>query len=211
MTSIFFRRRRLLLSLTLLGGGAAFVNARFLGENKAGVVFPAPPLNEQLFDGDLIFRRGVGFWSELSLSTSETARFSHCGIILRNEVNDFFVCHAEADDIGRGGVIAEPLDSFCRKSSFWEVFRLSMTNDERSRFLSTARPEKWKGVPFDTRLDISDRSAVYCSEFVWLCLSTALGIDPLPRKTVIAGREGVSVDDLLSSNVSMQSVARHSF
>jgi hypothetical protein len=157
-------------------------------------------LQDQLKPGDVVFRRGAGFWTEVFSQTSRTEGFfSHVGVIV-SDPRGLRIRHAEADDVtGVGGVRSDTLETFLYQAKGVAIARpdaglaTSVSNEAAS--------PKWEGVPFDTSFRLDDGArAVYCSEFVWEVMRRASGHDIVPDKTDIGGIPGVTVDDLLNSS-----------
>ncbi len=126
----------------------------------------------QVQNGDLIFRKGYGFWAERFEKTSKRdQRYSHCGV-LRPTSQGWVVIHAEADDItGRGEVFAEPIENFCKKSRYIGVYRLNLPPEARRYFSDAAQNQC--GVPFDYLFDPEDHKKLYCTELLLVALQEA--------------------------------------
>ena len=147
-----------------------------------------------LHEGDIVCRAGQGSWSEQFREKSRIdKRFSHCGIIVKKDLQ-WFVIHSDANDVtGVGVVRQEPLQNFLENGKGVEVYRLDISSDVAQRICQNA--ESYLNVPFDARFDIRSDEKVYCSELVYLCVNQAVGkewIRPAPVGRFLL----VTVDDV---------------
>ena len=144
--------------------------------------------------GDLVVRRGNGFWSDWfrKVSTREK-RFSHVGVVT-SVTGAVLIVHAEADDLtGIGKVRAEPWPSFRADSREFAVYRHVGGAALRERI--AAGVEQRLGVPFDSGFDLAETNRLYCSELVALAVNDAVGSN-LVGVTEWNGREVIAIDDL---------------
>ena len=167
----------------------------------AGAPAAAPPVipAAALHEGDLVFRRGHGLWSEFFAEAStHDHRFSHVGVLLRAG-KSWQVAHASANDItGHGRTEAEPLEAFLRGASAFEIRRPQLAPVPLGLFVEAVRAATLAHTPFDPAFSLTTSERVYCTELIWLAWTRATGTDPLPRKTLWRGRTIVSLEDVLS-------------
>lgn len=170
---------------------------------RPGKIIPEN-LADRLLPGDILFRRGSGLWTGVfSQASRRDAFFSHVGIVVRMD-GKLLVVHADADDLtGIGGVRQEDPVSFLSGTQGVAIGRFTDPAGKvgmGEKIARQAADPQWKKLPFDTHFSLEDDGqAVYCTEFVWLAIRRATGIDVVNDKTVFAGRQGISVDDLLNS------------
>lgn len=132
---------------------------------------------ESLQDGDLVFRLGRDALSALVLAQRKGSSYSHVGMLVRTG-GVWSVFHSTPAGLGgKGGVHAEPLDSFAShkvaaKVAFFRVKGLTAALSSRVREYLLFQVDK----PFDYRFEYSDDSAQYCTELVLKALRKA-GID----------------------------------
>jgi hypothetical protein len=128
----------------------------------------------QLSDGDLVFRTGRDLMSRLVLSQGELPRFSHVGIILVGD-NSVVVVHAIPEEAQTaGGVLSEPLSSFCSLENALDVgFYRFISMDEISRRKVRQYALQQVGKPFDYDFLYSDETRFYCTELVLKALAAA--------------------------------------
>lgn len=129
---------------------------------------------DSLRSGDLICRLGDGFFSDIFRRYSGgEERFSHIGILHR-EGDSCFVIHAEASELtGIGWVKRDPLSLFVDESLDWQVFRVK-ADSLRLRVDSFALLYYQRPTPFDLDFDLSNDSALYCTELVAVCIERSL-------------------------------------
>jgi hypothetical protein len=162
----------------------------------------APP--PSLLDGDLVFRRGRDVVANIVLAQTERSRFSHVGVVIRQD-GQWFVAHAmPADDgdmhAGHDGVRIEPLAQFnatdaAEAVGYFRIDALTPTQRQQvSRYVQAQR-----GKPFDYRFSHADDSAFYCTELALKALSHAgLALDEtLERVQVVTLDEGAIAPDAL--------------
>jgi len=154
-------------------------------------------LAPQLQEGDLVFRRGRGFWSE-TFSDKAGSNLSHVGVLIQDH-GDWYVVHAEADDLSLvGGVQRTPLAIFLSETALRHLRRIQMTQVTRDTFVQDIRGHLHRQTPFDTSLTLEDGGArVYCSELIWLAAQHA-GIE-LARPRDLLGKSYITIDDLFFS------------
>lgn len=154
-------------------------------------------LAPQLKEGDLVFRRGRGFWSE-TFSDRAGSNLSHVGVLIR-EQHGWAVVHAEADDLSLiGGVQSTPLAEFLTGTVLRHIRRIQMSEESHEKFVIDIRQHLKRQTPFDTSLSLDDNAQrVYCSELIWSAAQQA-GID-LARPRDLLGKSYVTIDDLFFS------------
>lgn len=154
-------------------------------------------LTAQLKEGDLVFRRGRGFWSE-TFSDRAGSNLSHVGVLVLDQ-NGWSVVHAEADDLSLiGGVQSTPLVTFLTGTVLRHLRRIQMTDESRSIFVTDIRDHLRRQTPFDTGLSLEDDAQrVYCSELIWASAQKA-GVD-LARPRELLGKSYITIDDLFFS------------
>ena len=151
----------------------------------------------QLQQGDLVFRRGRGFWSE-TFSDKAGSNLSHVGVLIHDQ-DGWGVVHAEADDLSLiGGVQRTPLALFLNGTALRHIRRIQMSEAAREKFVQNIREHLRRQTPFDTSLSLEDdASRVYCSELIWSAAQYA-GIE-LARPRDLLGKSYITIDDLFFS------------
>ena len=133
-----------------------------------------------LKDGDVIFRRGTSFVSNMVLMADEKSPYSHTGIIKIID-NAFYVIHSvPAEKLGEEDLTKlELLANFlCRdRSTAIAIYRLKNQNETISDCAANlAYSFAEQKIPFDSDFNLSDDSRLYCTELVWKSYLLA-GID----------------------------------
>jgi len=156
----------LLVVQTLLTGSGCTFRSNVSGRSSALALEGVG-----LVVGDLIFRRTDGLLGNVVLASDRASEFSHVGIIVsvRPEVS---VVHAEPGSTqrGRGGVERVSLAAFLTAPEVTGVaiYRLRPKNTDASqRAVTWALDQARRHTPFDGALNLSDTTAVYCTELVW--------------------------------------------
>ncbi|MEM8696461.1 MAG: YiiX/YebB-like N1pC/P60 family cysteine hydrolase [Pseudomonadota bacterium] len=123
----------------------------------------------RLQSGDLVFRAGRG-WEADAVRTASFARFSHVGLIERTDGDAIFVIHAAPPEDGGHGIVERvPLAAFNDPGLASDIvfYRPSGMNDaDRAATVAAARGFAARGIPFDAAFDLTDSSALYCTELV---------------------------------------------
>jgi hypothetical protein len=158
-----------------------------------------PLLSSQMESGDLIFRQGKGLWSPYFAGVNSRTGFSHLGVLM-NEGSEFYVLHADAEDLTlKGGAQKTALSSFIEDALHVEIRRNLMPQEAKDEFLWQLDTMVRNGILFDDRFDLEDEgSRVYCTEFVWIAAQRA-GILDFGEVIRLAGREVVLVDSFFTS------------
>ena len=162
-----------------------------IAQHQAQVLAPS------LQEGDLVFRRGRGFWSE-TFSNKAGSNLSHVGVLLRQD-QDWVVVHSEADDLTlEGGVHTTPLAEFLHNTEFYYLRRLKVGQQQLVQFVAHLREHLARKTPFDTSLSLDDDGErVYCSELIWLAAEKA-GVS-MAKPNDLLGKVYITIDDLFYS------------
>ena len=160
-----------------------------------------------LQNGDVIFRRGAGFASELARRFSRgEKRFSHVGIVVV-EHDQVAVIHSVIDDEReQDGVVVETLEVFLDRMDDWAVYRARASKATRNRIVEIGKSARREGIRFDVGFDLETKDVYYCTELIMRAINEASRSDLIRAQTSVAGRLFVSISDLHSSP-SMQLVA----
>ncbi len=158
---------------------------------------------QSLKDGDLIFRRGRDLMASTVLAADAEARFSHVGLIVRDE-EMVWIVHAVPDQDGNdGGVIKESIEAFLdpQEASDFAIYRhQTLTEDQEQIVRQVALGAI--GTPFDYGLRLSDPGELYCSELVIRAFAAAKADFPAGLRqvqTVLMTEPAVTPDGLLES------------
>lgn len=158
------------LLLTLVVAGSAVVR---------GHAGPAPhearswAVPKEIRTGDLVLRTGRDMLARMVLTQGDDTRFSHVGMILR-ENGQTMVIHSVPEDEGhRGGVIVEPLEAFTSQEAAQDIgfYRVGVTTEQAQHALAYAWAQL--GKPFDSHFEMASDDAFYCTELVLKALGSA--------------------------------------
>ncbi|NJD69717.1 MAG: hypothetical protein C3F12_04600 [Candidatus Methylomirabilota bacterium] len=195
------------LSLPLVGDITLPVSAP---KASSGITYWQSRLD--LVDGDLVFRTGRDIMARLVLSQSNTARFSHVGLIVTVDGKPFVVHALPADGRLQGGVILEPLAQFAAPENAATIafFRVrNVENSSRHRIREYAL--KQLGKPFDDAFSLADHSRMYCTELALNALAAGgIATATVPRHRVMLLTEPVVLPDDLIFSLSVEPSAPNS-
>jgi len=132
------------------------------------------PHENQLLDGDLIFRRGRDVLATAVLAAQSEGRFSHVGMIVLRDGGPV-VIHAMPPEPGTiGGVHAESLERFASPALAADVAIFRMTTlDSATRRQVREYLVSQVGKPFDLAFRYSDDAEHHCTELVLKALERA--------------------------------------
>ena len=158
-------KRRYTLLLLLFGLLVGCHEGNRQGSDLAGEVA------KTLEEGDLLFRRGTGFAGRVVSSFDAEGRFSHVGIVVREE-GDWRVVHAvpyepeDENDFDR--VKCESLVGFLGRYPDAEYghYRPKIAHESLTRIVAHALRQSQKQVPFDHAYNLEDTTELYCTELI---------------------------------------------
>lgn len=168
---------------------------------------PKQPIQEQdipvvLHSGDLIVRKGTGYFSDIfKRMASRDKRFSHIGI-LSIEQDSIFVYHIEADEFtGEGIVLREQVSSFLDQSTDHAFYTNTMDTVAKHAMIVKAKAFFEAKVVFDLNFDATDDDKLYCSELVAKCIN--YGMDSIYIQPTLnwKGHLFYGLDDIYSKSV----------
>ncbi len=128
-------------------------------------------LKQELHEGDLLFRRGIGVLGRAVVATDDEGRFSHVGIAVKID-NQWKVVHAVPDEPDFEGdfdrVKCEPIESFYSefRAGNGAVYRLDAPADKIEIAVANAIRISNEKRPFDHDYNLGDTTAMYCTELV---------------------------------------------
>jgi hypothetical protein len=124
-------------------------------------------LEECIEDGDIICRLGDRIWSLYFKGLSSTdKRFSHLGIIHRNE-NGIFVVNSEGLTHDDEDFVKEvSLYEFITSARIVGIYRM---NDIEGQYISQ-EALKMLGRPFDWNFNLHNSDKLYCTELLYVVL-----------------------------------------
>jgi len=195
------------LRLACLGLGIAAVGTFWLSQVVSAKTHSPIPTVTDLADynafaadlqvGDMIFRGRNGGWGAMGSHLSDIDdRYGHVGLIVERE-EEPWVVHASGDPFrAKGRVKLDRLDDFLSRSTRAGGYRLDMTGSERTALIEGIEAMLVSDMPFDQSYSLISTDSVYCTEMIWRAWQSAVGVDPLPVKTVWRGKLVIAIDDL---------------
>ena len=133
-----------------------------------------------LKNGDIIFRRGTSFVSNMVLMADKSSPYSHTGIIKIINGKYFVIHSVPAEEIGEKDLTKiDCLVDFLKRdrSTAIAVYRLRIENYKLTELaVENAHNFALQKTPFDSDFNLNDDSRLYCTELVWKSYLLA-GID----------------------------------
>lgn len=142
---------------------------------------------EKLQVGDIILRRGYGYFSDMIANHLNTKGFdvTHAGILTKKE-NEWFVIHSLSSDVSEiDGMQIQKLNDFLKYSQPNKIIVCRYKNtSENKRIQIAIEAQKLLDlkIPFDHKGDIEDASKMYCTEMIWYILENQLKLAQIPKE-----------------------------
>lgn len=160
---------------------------------------------DKLEQGDIAFRRGEGFISDVIIYNDVNGMYSHIGIIVK--LNDSLkVVHAVPGEPDFKGdfdrVKLEPIESFFSPSRALrgEIMRTPLTDSMRNIINNIALEKAHKKIKFDHDYNINDTTKLYCTELIQLLFSH-IGIDLAEDRSTTINVPGMSGNYIMPSDI----------
>lgn len=137
-------------------------------------------------EGDIILRRGYGFFSDLIAERLNDSVYdvTHSGILYLKS-NEWWVIHSlSADASDTDGMQEQPLREFLTYSmpEKMMIVRTKNTSEvQGKKIVERAKYYLAKRVPFDRVGEIDEPSKMYCTEMIWQILDVDLKLIVLPK------------------------------
>ncbi len=147
--------------------------------------------------GDLIFRCGTGWYSDLFRQCCQRdPRYSHAGVLVR-ACDSLMVVHMEtAERDGEDDIHLVSVQDFITASSEWGIYRLHANVQQCSAVAQYALALLGQRPRFDLDFDQNDTTALYCTEMVQMCINKGLVSPQLHGQTYWRGKMYVAPDEL---------------
>lgn len=183
-------------------GIAAFILITLAFGCSRSVPKEIPLLAATFESGDLIFRKGNGFFSQYFADAgSRQKRYSHVGILFR-QGDSVFVYHIEADEFsGKGNMKKEPLKTFLQDIKVFKVRNLAVGHEIRKTIIRKADSLLEKKVGFDMDFDYTTHDKFYCTELVAYILNSSTPSFRIKPTWVLNHQKYYSVDDIYFSKL----------
>lgn len=135
------------------------------------------PDSVKLKEGDLVFRLGTSFESEMVVAADRNGLYSHCGIVV-DSAGVMMIVHAVPDELDSPEDIErvkmDDPDVFFRadRAKAGAVCRVD-DSIAAHRAAQSAKAAYLRRTPFDNNFDDKDTTKLYCSELVWRSFKNA--------------------------------------
>lgn len=155
--------------------------------------------------GDVLFRRGEGFTSEIVVFNDPDGQYSHVGMIVLSD-SGLIAVHAlpgtHPTQPGEDLVRAERLESFFAPDNalYGKVMRLPLDSMQRVNLSKMALQKVAQHTAFDHDYDLKDTTKLYCTELLQL-LYSHVGIDLSEGRITSISFPGVNADLIMPADV----------
>ncbi|GET46523.1 YiiX/YebB-like N1pC/P60 family cysteine hydrolase [Capnocytophaga felis] len=141
---------------------------------------------KKIRQGDIILRRGYGFFSDLIAKKLNDSVFdvTHSGILYLKG-NQWWVIHSLSSDASdTDGMQEQSLEEFLKSSMPEKIIVVRPKNinvEEGQHIVNQAKYYLERRIPFDRMGIIDESSQMYCTELIWQILETDLKLISLPK------------------------------
>lgn len=140
---------------------------------------------EKIQEGDIILRRGYGFFSDLIAENfkNEPYELTHTGILCKKE-NQWAVIHSLSSEVSDiSGVQIQNLQEFLTHSTPKKILIVRLkngTDQQRKSICQRAFFYLEQGIEFDHFGKIDSPEKMFCTELIWQIIGTDLQLISLP-------------------------------
>lgn len=141
---------------------------------------------KKIQQGDIILRRGYGFFSDLISKKLNDSVFdvTHSGILYLKD-DKWWVIHSLSSDASdTDGMQEQSLNQFLKGSMPEKIIVVhpkKITKEQGQQIVNQAKYYLQKKVPFDRMGVIDEPSQMYCTELIWQILGNDLKLISLPK------------------------------
>jgi hypothetical protein len=124
----------------------------------------------ELMEGDIVFRRGISTESYAVMAIDGNTRYSHVGVIHKNQEGKIGVVHIEPGDRYPDNTIRfEPLEIFWdkKRASKGGIYRTLLDDQKKENISSYLERVIEERVKFDDGYNLFDTSKIYCTELLY--------------------------------------------
>ena len=142
---------------------------------------------QKLQEGDIILRRGYGYFSDMIASHLNAKGFdvTHAGILTQQD-KEWYVIHSLSSDVSEiDGMQIQKLTDFLKYSQPNKIIVSRFKNTtslQRKEIATEAQKLLDLKIPVDHKGDIEDTSKMYCTEMIWYILENQLKLAQIPKE-----------------------------
>jgi len=131
--------------------------------------------------GDLVFRQGDSFESNVVMGVDKSSIYSHVGLVIWQD-SACRVIHAvpnESEKNEKDKVKVESIEEFFAtdKALSGGIYRVGLKQEDVALIASKVKEIMGRRPLFDASMDLQDTNSFYCTELVWHIFRTSLNID----------------------------------
>jgi len=173
-----------IIGLLLMAGISIlyFYQQKYNAEERTSTYHLTKEEKELIQEGDIILRHGFGLISDAIVKYAQDMYpVSHCGIIVKDSLGDFFVIHTVSNTlVDIDGMQQDGFDKFVKEShkNSLIIVRYHYENDtEATAIANCAKHYLSQQIPFDNKFDSNDSTAFFCTELIRNVFIKALNVD----------------------------------
>lgn len=141
---------------------------------------------KKIQQGDVILRRGYGFFSDLIAKKLNDSVFdvTHSGILYLKDDKWWVIHSLSSDTSDTDGMQEQSLNQFLKRSMPEKIIVVrpkKITKEQGQQIVNQAKYYLQKKVPFDRMGVIDEPSQMYCTELIWQILGNDLKLISLPK------------------------------
>ncbi|GIM51541.1 YiiX/YebB-like N1pC/P60 family cysteine hydrolase [Capnocytophaga cynodegmi] len=141
---------------------------------------------KKIQQGDIILRRGYGFFSDLIAKKLNDSVFdvTHSGILYLKDDKWWVIHSLSSDTSDTDGMQEQSLNQFLKRSMPEKIIIVrpkNITKEQGQQIVNQAKYYLQKKVPFDRMGVIDEPSQMYCTELIWQILGNDLKLISLPK------------------------------
>lgn len=156
-----------------------------------------PKYQGQFADGDIIFRQGKGWISDMFKNiSSKDKKFSHAGVVMIENGEPFVYHVIRAEGEEKGGLKKQSVADFCNSNynNIFAVYRASFLSGKQIALTSYFNKLTSQGIVFDDHFDMATDKELYCTEMIYKMIHDVSGHSLL--LSTFNGQEYVTPDNI---------------
>lgn len=173
--------KRFLNIYSLLWGCVAVLALLSSCGGDGGRALPVELPLDSIRNGDIVFRRGCSFSSEMIMSQQQNNRYTHIGIVCRRD-SGCFVVHAVNEEHDFPGdfdrVKIDRIETFFApdRAKAGAICHSWLCDSVQDALVGAALAAVRDSVRFDSDFNHNDHSELYCTELIYM-LYRSVGVD----------------------------------
>ena len=172
-----------------------------INDNRQEVEIPL----DKICVGDIAFRRGEGFTSNIVAYKDADGKYSHVGVIAQSDSGLVVVHAVPGDHPTQGGydiVRAESLSEYFARNNAGKgaIMRIALDSTQQAVINNLALKKAMQQVEFDHQYNLDDTTKLYCTELLQHIFKAA-GIDLAQGRITTINAPGMSNNYIMPSDI----------